>query len=39
MQIYLKAAKTEVVIFSRRRKQLDCDPNLKLYGRDFNLLI
>ena len=32
-RISLNVAKTEVVIFRRKKKQLDCDLNLKLCGK------
>ena len=32
-KISLNVAKTEVVIFKRKKKQLDCDLNLKLCGK------
>ena len=38
-KISLNVAKTEVVIFRGKKKQLDCDPNLKLCGKSLNYQI
>ena len=38
-RISLNVAKTEVVIFRRKRKQLDCDLNLKLCGKKLNQIM
>ena len=38
-KISLNVGKAEVVIFRGKKKQFDCDPNLKLYGRNLNYQI
>ena len=35
-RISLNVAKTEFVIFRRKKKHLDCDLNLKLHGKNLN---